>query len=194
MHNTVLPAALKQFVTEVDTLLATESEESSLHPKVGAAMAKLVARDDWLDPAFSQPHPQYYQQYLLYADPDDRYSVVSFVWGPGQKTPIHDHTVWGVVGMLRGEEISQNYQLSADGVAVPDDEVILLTPGTIALVSPTVGDVHAVRNALDDRVSISIHVYGGNIGKIKRHVFPAEGGPPKDFISGYSSVEKAASL
>ncbi len=189
MQNTELPVALKQFVNEMDALLNTVSDESILHLNVGDAMAKLVAKDDWLDPAFSLPHPQYYQQYLLYADPDERYSVVSFVWGPGQQTPIHDHTVWGVVGMLRGEEISQNYQIAADGMPSPTGEAILLTPGKIALVSPALGDVHAVRNALDDQVSISIHVYGGNIGKIKRHVFSQQGGLPKDFISGYSNIE-----
>ena len=41
----------------------------------------------------AQPHPQYYQQHLLHCDPLERFSVVSFVWGPGQKTPVHDHTV-----------------------------------------------------------------------------------------------------
>jgi len=49
------------------------------------------------------------------------------------------------------------------------------------------GDVHQVRNAYSDRVSISIHAYGGNIGKIKRHVFAADTGSVKDFISGYAT-------
>ena len=41
--------------------------------------------------------------------------MVSFVWGPGQKTPIHDHTVWGLVGMLRGAERCRLYERAADG-------------------------------------------------------------------------------
>ena len=49
-------------------------------------------------------------------------------------------------------------------------------PGDVALVSPTVGDIHKVRNAYDDRVSISIHAYGTNIGKQTRHVFDASVG------------------
>ncbi len=32
----------------------------------------------------------------------ERFCVVSFVWGPDQATPIHNHTVWGLVGVLRG--------------------------------------------------------------------------------------------
>ena len=187
MKHSDLPAPLQRFVEEVNTLLGSE-EESSLHRKVGEAMRVLVAQDDWLDPAFAEPHPQHYQQYLLYADPDDRFSVVSFVWGPGQHTPIHDHTVWGVVGMLRGAERAQNYELVAESAPNPVGDEMRLMPGAVEMVSPTIGDVHRVRNALDDQVSISIHAYGGNIGKIRRHVFPAEGGAPKEFVSGYSNA------
>ncbi|MNN04719.1 hypothetical protein D3C81_1174490 [compost metagenome] len=53
-------------------------------------------------------------------------------------------------------------------------------------VSPTVGDIHRVHNAYEDRVSISIHVYGANIGAVRRHVYPEAGGR-KPFISGYSN-------
>lgn len=187
MQNNHLPAPLKQFVASVNALLAADSEESSVLPKVGDAMRALVAEDNWLDPAYTQPHPQYYQQYLLYADPQDRFSVVSFVWGPGQQTPIHDHTVWGVIGMLRGAEMCQGYAIAADGTPKVAGAEIGLAPGAVEFVSPTIGDVHKVRNALEDQVSISIHAYGANIGKVKRHVFPPEGGAPKDFISGYSN-------
>lgn len=189
MQNVDLPAPLKQFVTEVDALLEGENEENNLLPKVGRAMKALVAKDDWLAPAFAKPHPEFYQQYLLYADPADRYSVVSFVWGPGQQTPIHDHTVWGVIGMLRGRERAQSYEIADGGVPAAVGEELTLSPGTVEFVSPTIGDVHKVRNALDDQVSISIHVYGANIGKVKRHVFPSEGGPAKAFVSGYSNAD-----
>jgi len=46
-----------------------------------------------------------------------------------------------------------------------------------------------VANAFDDRVSISIHVYGANIGAVKRHVFDAATGVDKPFVSGYSSAQ-----
>jgi len=179
---------LQHFVAEVDALLATDRREAELLPLLGDAMHALVAKDDWLDPTFAMPDPTYYQQYLLYADPEDRFSVVSFVWGPGQHTPIHDHTVWGVIGMLRGVEIAQNYELAPGGVPTPSGDPIELRPGTVEFVSPSIGDIHEVRNAFDDRVSISIHTYGANIGKVKRHVYPRDGSAPKQFISGYSNA------
>ena len=62
-----------------------------------------------------------------------------------------------------------------------------MLPGDVEAVSPAVGDVHRVHNAYVDRVSISIHVYGANIGAVARHVFPVEGGT-KPFVSGYSNT------
>ena len=47
--------------------------------------------------------------------------------------------------------------------------------------------MHAVANALADQPSISIHVYGGNIGAVRRHVCDPATGEVKDFVSGYSS-------
>ena len=48
-------------------------------------------------------------------------------------------------------------------------------------------DLHRVHNAHADRVSISIHVYGANIGAVRRHTYPAEGGR-KPFVSGYTNT------
>ena len=72
-------------------------------------MAHLIACDRWLPEAFAQAGQSSYAQHLLHCDPLERFSVVSFVWGPGAATPIHNHTVWGLVGMLRGAEISTEY-------------------------------------------------------------------------------------
>lgn len=186
MPNQALAPELRRFVNRVATLIGSGADEAEFHPRVGEAMSTLVKDDGWLDASVAVPHPDHYQQYLLYADPDDRFSVVSFVWGPGQATPIHDHTAWGVIGMLRGAEIEQAYTIPDNGVPLPSGEPTRLSPGDVGLVSPLLGDVHQVRNAHDDRVSISIHAYGANIGKVRRHVFPADGGTAKAFVSGYS--------
>jgi predicted metal-dependent enzyme (double-stranded beta helix superfamily) len=45
--------------------------------------------------------------------------VVSFVWAPGQGTPIHDHRVWGLVGVLRGAETSERFVRQGDGSLKP---------------------------------------------------------------------------
>jgi predicted metal-dependent enzyme (double-stranded beta helix superfamily) len=148
----------------------------------------LIAHDDWLSPEHTIPGEDRYRQYLLYRDPQERFSVISFVWGPGQKTPVHDHTVWGLVGVMRGAERCSEYDLDASGRAVSRNCEHILEAGDVEAVSPTVGDVHVVANALADKPSISIHVYGADIGRVKRHWYDAGTGEPRDFVSGYSNA------
>ena len=178
---------LRDFVSAVTRLVNESPSEADLLERLAPALRSLVSHDDWLPGELARPHAQYYQQNLLHADPLERFSVVSFVWGPGQETPIHDHTVWGAIGMLRGEEEAQGFVLDAAGRPVPHGEPVRLRPGSIETVSPRVGDIHRVRNACPDRVSISIHVYGANIGAVRRSVY-APDGTRKPFISGYSNA------
>lgn len=180
-------ARLRHFVQEFTRLLATPSDEMHILARGGALLAQLVAHDDWLPEAFAQANPQRYQQYLLHADALERFSVVSFVWGPGQATPIHDHTVWGLIGMLRGAELAQPYARTADGQWQAQGTPVTLRPGQVEAVSPRIGDVHRVSNALPDQPSISIHVYGANIGAVRRSVY-LEDGTRKPFVSGYSNT------
>ena len=180
------PRPLRDFVQAVTRAVTQAPCEAELLATVRGHLASLVAHDDWLPDALAQPHPQFYRQYLLHADALARFSVVSFVWGPGQQTPVHDHTVWGLIGMLRGQEESQPYGPDASGAMVPQGMPTLLVPGQVEAVSPTLGDIHLVRNALPGQVSISIHVYGANIGAVQRWVYAADG-TRKPFISGYSN-------
>jgi predicted metal-dependent enzyme (double-stranded beta helix superfamily) len=180
---------LLHFVAAMTRLVDTHpGDESQLMAGATPLLRDLVSTDDWLPEAMAAAHPQHYQQHLLYGDPLDRFSLVSFVWGPGQKTPVHDHTVWGLIAMLRGSECAQSYARQAGGSLVPSGPELRLHPGDIDSVSPTLGDIHLVRNAYDDRPSISIHLYGGNIGRIARHVFVPETGEVKAFVSGYSNL------
>jgi 3-mercaptopropionate dioxygenase len=179
-------APLRDFVVGATRLVEATSDEPRLLDEVGTLLARLIARDDWLPDELAEPHPQHYRQYLLHADPLGRLSVVSFVWGPGQATPIHDHTMWGLVGVLRGSEAAQAYALDAGGRPLPQGEEHTLSVGQVEAVSPRIGDIHRVRNAQADAVSVSIHVYGANIGRVHRSVY-TEDGLRKPFVSGYSN-------
>ena len=181
-HNRLLA-----MVSSISTMAARHDlQEPGVLKEAARAMQDLVAVDDWLPDAMAVPHPDYYRQYLLYGDPLDRFSLVSFVWGPGQQTPVHDHTVWGVIGMLRGTEASQPYGMTPQGLEASGPEE-LLTPGQVACVAPSIGDIHRVRNASEGQVSISIHLYGGNIGRLERSVYVPGSTEQKLFVSGYSN-------
>lgn len=157
---------------------------------VPSVLRPMLAREEWLPASHKAPHPDHYQQYLLYLDPQGRFSIVSFVWGPGQETPIHDHMTWGVVGQLRGNEVSTNYARSADGT-LKVTGVHTLKPGETIAFSPAQGDIHQVRNGSYD-VSVSIHIYGGDTGRTKRHRYDAATGVAHAFISGYSPASVVA--
>ncbi len=176
---------LRRFIATATRLASPQALEQT--PELAAAFADLVGHDDWLPDACTAPHPQFYQQYLLHCDPLERFSLVSFVWGPGQSTPVHDHEVWGYVGMLRGAEINQRFTRDADGRLAVAGEATTLRPGDVERLSPAEGDIHRVSNAYPDRVSISVHLYGGNIGAVLRHVYDPDSGQAKPFVSGYSS-------
>ena len=175
------------FVKELSVLLEKQPSEEIIFTQGKKLLENLIAVDDWLPEEFTKPHPQYYQQYLLFADPLDRFSIVSFVWGPGQKTPVHNHTVWGMVGQLRGEERGTPYYFQADG-SLKAGASTISSPGHVDTVSPNTHDIHVVENTLSTQTSISIHVYGGNIGRIHRSVFDPVTGAQKSFVSGYANT------
>ncbi len=180
------PGRLRDFVSQLASVIdQNPDDESRILQEGRQLLQRLVREDDWLPEAFSRPRPDHYQQYLLHADARSRFSVVAFVWGPGQRTPVHDHRVWGLIGMLRGREYAQNFRRT-DNSLHADGEPVLLEPGQVEAVSPAMGDIHQVTNACDDQVSISIHVYGGNIGAVQRATYQADG-REKPFVSGYSN-------
>ena len=177
---------LREAVRALTRLADGQASEAVFLTKGKKILAQLISQDDWLEEDFRKTHPEYYQQYLLYCDPYERFSLQSFVWGPGQSTPVHDHTVWGLVGVLQGAESCMRYRQTVGGL-VYEGPGVILERGSVDAVSPTVGDIHKVSNAFSDRTSISIHIYGANIGNTRRHVFDTNTGAQKDFVSGYSS-------
>jgi predicted metal-dependent enzyme (double-stranded beta helix superfamily) len=151
-------------------------------------LRELITHDDWLPEAFAAPSGDGYRQYLLYCDPLERFSVVSFVWMPGQRTPIHDHTVWGLVGVMRGEEQCEEYAPPVAGQAMRRTGAHRVRPGGVDRVSPRIGDIHVVSNAGDEGPAISIHVYGANIGAVHRHTFDPATSALREFASGYHNA------
>lgn len=178
-------ARLRTFILRFGALPGLPEQE--LLAEGSTLLRDLVSHDDWLPDMFALPLTDKYGQYLLHYDPIGRFSIVSFVWGPGQSTPIHDHTVWGLVGVLRGGEVVRDYRKCADGALIPPDHIRRLQPGDVETLSPSAGDIHQVSNAFGDKVSISIHVYGANIGQVRRSSFD-DSGSSKPFMSGYTNA------
>jgi predicted metal-dependent enzyme (double-stranded beta helix superfamily) len=171
-------------VDDVERAIALGSgNEEAITRGVASALAPYLGDAAWLPPSHAVAAADTYRQYPLHVDPAGRFSIVSFVWGPGHSTPVHDHTVWGVIGVLRGAERCEEYA----GRPLERRGEHVLRQGDVDIVSPAVGDIHRVSNADPAGVSISIHVYGADIGRVRRHAYDPARGTTTEFVSGYSS-------
>lgn len=176
-------ARLRSFIRDMTRLAERHGDDEPRMLDEGEKLLRgLIAQDDWLPEDFARSSPEGYRQYLLHCDPMERFSVVSFVWLPGQRTPVHDHTVWGLVGVMRGEEICEEY--SSDVKPVGRHPV---RRGQVDRVSPRIGDIHVVANE-GREVAVSIHVYGANIGAVRRHTYDPDSGARRGFVSGYANA------
>ncbi|MDP2333175.1 MAG: cysteine dioxygenase [Reyranella sp.] len=181
---------LRRFIADMTSLVggAWQDRDEAATVEVGAKLlGELVSHDDWLPEAMAKCPPHGYAQNLLWCDPFERFSIVSFVWAPSACTPVHDHQMWGLVGMLRGSETSQHFTRDPVTGALAKGLLNKLVPGEVEVLRPSEGDIHQVTNALSDCGSLSIHVYGGNIGAVRRHTFDEASGEPKLFVSGYTN-------
>jgi predicted metal-dependent enzyme (double-stranded beta helix superfamily) len=178
---------LRELVQGVTRVIDRSSDEETIVAAVKSSMRKLVAENGWLPEEFTRCTGPSYSQHLLYCDPLERFSVVSFVWRPQQCTPVHDHTVWGVIGQLVGEEVSQSYDRLPSGKIVAHGPPEVLRKGEVTTVSPSEIDIHVVQNASRDETAISIHTYGANIGRVHRNTYDLATGERTMFVSSYSN-------
>ncbi len=179
---------LREFVIGMTGLVQRHGrDELALLREGGELLGQLIASDDWLPDAFAAAHPARHQEYLLHCDPLGRFSVVSFVLAPGQKTPVHDHTVWCLMGILRGTERIDEYRHEGEGAPMQKTGEHLCRAGDIEVASPAVGDIHVIANERRDQAAVGIHAFGANIGGLMRRTFALATGEPHALVSGYAN-------
>ncbi len=170
----------------MDGIVERSPHETLVLDEGDSALKSLIAHDDWLPPEYAKSVPERYQSYALYVDPEARYSVISFVWAPGQGTVVHNHTVWGLVGVLRGAELCEEFPVPGM-ILMRSTHQHKLERGEIDRVSPTIGDWHKVSNAVAGETTVSIHVYGADIGRVHRQYWDAAKQMQQPMVSGYSN-------
>lgn len=151
-------AAFDRYVEDLESL---QSLPASQIPVLAAAALERLLEQQWKLPRmFCEPGEHTYQRHVLYADPADRFTVLSLVWRPGQATPVHGHTAWGVVGVYAGEPGVENYRLNDDGIA--SSGKLSCQPGDVCYVQPGTEHPHRVFNDSSD-VAVTLHTYGRNL-------------------------------
>ena len=153
------PALLAELVERLDAAAASAGDGVAAAEAVAAALQPFLGRPGLLTPEQEAGDPDRFRTHLLHVPDDGAYSLVAAVWRPGQRTPIHDHIAWCVVGVHRGVEHEIRYRLVDDHLV--EDGHTVGAHGSVTVLTPP-GDIHAVVND-SDVVAVSLHVYGADL-------------------------------
>jgi predicted metal-dependent enzyme (double-stranded beta helix superfamily) len=196
----VTPYVLNDFIQDVEAIVASERDQWQIVAQVEPLLERLVTGDDlsWLKDQYRQPPrgksgpAAGYGQYCLYRR-GNALSIIAFCWGPGRGTPIHDHLSWGVLGFIDGREMETRYRRIDDGTdgehARLEEVGVQYTEkgGTSHLVTPS-RDIHKVENP-GDTPSLSIHVYGCDMGRQRRRRYDPDSGRIEWYVTPHDSDE-----
>ena len=182
---------LQAFIDDVELVLASTDDEHEITRRLADRLSALLSSGYRLPPEVTRPSADHHVTYPLHIDPEDRWSMVSVVWAPGQRTPVHSHETWGVAGIYSGIEHELRYLkpvAPTAGAALTPAGEELWEPGQVTVCCTTDDDVHAVA-AVGNEPTVGIHVYGGNIGTIRRRSYDPATGEARWFVSGWDSPE-----
>ena len=158
--TTLAPApTLAALVDRLDAAVRSPGAGRSVPHAVGEALRPFLGLPGLLTPEQEAGDPDRYRTHLLHVPEDGAYSLVAAVWRPGQRTAIHDHVAWCVVGVHRGEEHETRYRLVDDHLV--EDGHTVGPCGEVAVLIPP-GDIHAVVND-GPTTAASLHVYGADL-------------------------------
>lgn len=183
--------ALRTFIDDVQLVVAATDDEHEITKQVGERLSALLASDYRLPPEVTRPAADHHVNYPLYIAPDNSWSMAAVVWNIGQRTPVHGHETWGVVGIYEGAEREFRYVKPHDadsGPLTPAGEE-LFERGQVTVCCTTDDDVHSVA-AVGDIPTVGIHIYGADIGAIERRLYDPATGAVEWFVSGWNTPEQ----
>jgi 3-mercaptopropionate dioxygenase len=129
-------------------------------------LARMIAERSLLLPERClRSHPEKYARHLLYRSDVHGYTAVVMVWGPGQRTGLHDHSgLWCVEGVVEGElEITRFERLGeSDAFRFEECERIHASAGSSGSLIPP-HEYHVLANDSAGQTAITLHIYGGEM-------------------------------
>jgi len=175
---------MQEMIARLDEACSVRDDEGRCK-RVKQVLIDIVGSgEDFIDTPFLVPAPDRYARRLLHHDPENRYTVLAMVWGPGQATPLHDHAgIWCVECVYRGKIEVTSYSVRGGD---PEEGLVLFEREKVvtagigeagALIPPF--EYHKIAN-VTQTPSVTIHVYGGEMTHC--HIFtPVEGGYRREF-------------
>jgi predicted metal-dependent enzyme (double-stranded beta helix superfamily) len=115
--------------------------------------------------------------------PDGSFSLQAFVWPPGTRTMIHDHSSWGAYACAVGTVFEERYTRLDDGSRheharleeawhlswSPEDGASTVLPGD--------GGIHSVGNPFE-KTAVSVHLYGPRLEEVDGRDYD----PSRDYV------------
>ena len=150
------------FVSECQAARTTADPVGAVGKVVGTTIADGGAIDAVLGAALTG------EEQALFSSED--LTVQRILWPGGMFTPPHEHRMWAVIGVYRGEELNRFYERTPQGLkecgqrAVGRGDVLVLDSDTI----------HSVENPHHE-ITGGVHVYGGDIRGIDRSAWGPDG-------------------
>jgi len=137
-----------------------------------------TCRSFQLPPGFRSSDGDHYARRLIHRDEDLGYTVVAMTWGPGQSTDLHDHAgIWCVECVVEGALNVTQYDLveaRGDRYRFESQQTVRAGVGDAGCLIPPY-EYHVLANALPDRPSITLHVYGGEMDHCNSYIQDAGG-------------------
>ena len=169
--------ALQALVADIGGVVSASDATQLCVGKVKDLLAGFLCAKPSLPQGSREPAADEYARHLLYRDPGGRFEVVSMAWGPGQSTPIHDHSgMWCVEGVYEGQIEVTRFDIKEtpgdDLVRVEQLDVIRAGLGECGALIPPV-EYHRIANP-HDHTAVTIHIYGGMMRSCR--VFEQAGG------------------
>ncbi|GJD16979.1 conserved hypothetical protein [Rivularia sp. IAM M-261] len=155
------PYRLYRFLTELEDILDTITNDSFRIQAIIPLVRKLLASSYWLQMEFTEPptDPGWSVQFL-YDEYEFPLTVQMVAWLPGHVSPIHNHATWGIVAIVSGQEKNQFWRRSSTSENLSGIKYIgekILVPGDIIAFTPNA--IHSIE-ALGQEPVITFNLYG----------------------------------
>ena len=152
----------ERFVAALDRAVSSGDQHTVTAALRDALCRAIRDRQLSLPDCVFEPIQDHYARREIYRSATHGYSVVAMTWGPGQGTPVHDHSgLWCVEGVWDGQlEITQFELVERDGEHFRFRAAggMQAGPGSAGSLIPP-HEYHAIRNASEEAVAVSVHIY-----------------------------------
>lgn len=152
-----LTPAMTALVARTRDILSRGTDGKSMEALEKAVAAAMHA-PDLLTPAQKECAAACYRRHVVHVDKTVPFTILSLVWRPGQKTPVHGHRAWCAVGIAQGGIDVETFHCREDGT-LEKKETIPCRVGATCIETPGDGDIHRLSNG-SHGLAVSLHIYG----------------------------------